>query len=375
MAEERSPGGVGVVLVALFVVALFVYFVGTIAEIVLLVFVSIILAVYFGVVTNLIIRWLRVPRPAALALAVLLTAAAAIGAAALIVPPVAVQVRELWAALPDLTARFETTMAGWTERLRIGGGTPPPDGAGLLDRTIADATSFIGDSFVPYLTAGGRFLVEFVSVVAMGVYFAQNPRMYQDGAVTLFPPSVRHIARQTLDDLADTMRLWVGGQAIAMTFLAAVTALGLWVLRVPYALAFGVFTGVAAIVPFFGTVTSTIVPAAFVLATGAPAHALAVLMLGVLVHLVEANVVYPLIFKARIQLPPVLTLIAILASVLVLGVLGLIVAVPLLATIIVVVRHVLIGEIYGDAPAGPRGKRRSAVLVPTEEHEAISAIP
>lgn len=366
MAEERGAGGVGVVLVALFVVALFVYFVGTIAEIVLLVFVSIILAVYFGVVTDLIVRWGRVPRTAALALAVTLTAAGAVGVGALIVPPVVVQVRELWASLPDLTARIATTLASWTERFQGGVGAGTPDGGGLLDRTVADASSFIGESFVPYLTAGGRFLVELVSVIAMGVYFAHNPRMYRNGAVTLFPPAVRHIARQTLDDLGDTIRLWVGGQAIAMTFLAAVTALGLWVLQVPYALAFGIFTGAAAIVPFFGTVTSTIVPAAFVLATSTTAHAFAVLTLGVVVHLVEANVVYPLIFKARIQLPPVLTLISILASVFVLGILGLIVAVPLLASIMVVIRHVLIGEIYGDAPTG----RRSAVLVPTEEREA-----
>lgn len=371
MSEDRSTGGVGVVLVALFVVGIFVYFVGTIAEIVLLMFVSIILATYFGVVTDLIVRRMRLPRGAALALAIVLSAAAAFGAGALILPPVAVQFRELWAALPDLTARFAATVASWIEPFQAGVARPEAGGGGLVDRTVNDATSFISGSFVPYLTAGGRFLVEFVTMVAMAVYFAHNPRMYRDGAVTLFPPQVRHIARRTLDDLGDTMRLWVGGQLIAMTFLAVVSALGLWALRVPYALAFGVFTGLAAIVPFFGTVTSTLVPAAFVLATGTVAHSLAVLMLGVLVHLVEANVVYPLIFKARIRLPPVLTLVSILVAVSIMGILGLVVAVPLLATIMVVVRHVLIGEIYGDEPSS----RRSAVLVPTEEHEAMTASP
>jgi predicted PurR-regulated permease PerM len=52
----------------------------------------------------------------------------------------------------------------------------------------------------------------------------------------------------------------------------------------------------------------------------------------------------------------------------ILGVLGLIVAVPLLAITMVILRHVLIGEIYGTAPA----VETPAVLVPTQEHRRFS---
>ena len=63
-----------------------------------------------------------------------------------------------------------------------------------------------------------------------------------------------------------TLRAWVVGQLLAMAVLAFFTALGLLALGVPYWLAFGIFTGLVAIVPFFGTLVSTLLPALFVVA-------------------------------------------------------------------------------------------------------------
>jgi predicted PurR-regulated permease PerM len=130
--------------------------------------------------------------------------------------------------------------------------------------------------------------------------------------------------------------------------LAVLTGIGLWLLRVPYALAFGVFTGIVAIVPFFGSIVSTILPALLMLTIGGWVHSVAVLGLGVAVHLVEANIVAPLIFEERVSLPPVLTILSVLVMASLLGVLGLVVAVPTLAAVMVLVRHILFGQVYAE---------------------------
>ncbi|MGD2136510.1 MAG: AI-2E family transporter, partial [Gemmatimonadales bacterium] len=198
------------------------------------------------------------------------------------------------------------------------------------------------------------------------------PEAYRDGLISLTPPRFRHIARTAVADLADTLHTWIWAQLFAMLVLAILTGIGLWILGVPYALAFGVFTGAVAIVPFFGTIVSTILPALLMLTVSGWVHALAVLGLGVGVHLVEANVVAPLIFEDRVSLPPVLTLLSVLVMASLLGVLGLIVAVPTLATVMVLMRHILFGEVYGEADArrvpsavlvGVTGERK-AVVVP-----------
>jgi predicted PurR-regulated permease PerM len=141
---------------------------------------------------------------------------------------------------------------------------------------------------------------------------------------------------------------WVVGQLLAMFVLGVLTALGLLILSVPYWLAFGVLAGVAAVVPFFGTMVSTVVPALFVVSTGSWVRVAVVLLLGVLVHVIEANLVGPLIMERKVAIPPVLTIAGVLVMGTLLGVVGLVVAVPILAVTLVVVRHVVFGELYGD---------------------------
>src|SRR5439155_1578197 len=122
-------------------------------------------------------------------------------------------------------------------------------------------------------------------------------------------------ARRAARDAGAPLRARLVGPLLALVVLAAFAALGRWVLRVPYWLAFGIFTGLVAIVPFFGTLVSTLLPALFVLGTGNWLQALAVAAWGVAVHFVEANLIAPLIMEKKVALPPVLTI----ASVLVMG--------------------------------------------------------
>jgi predicted PurR-regulated permease PerM len=132
-----------------------------------------------------------------------------------------------------------------------------------------------------------------------------------------------------------------------MFFLGALTAIGLAALQVPYALTFGVFTGLVAIVPFFGTLISTTLPALFVLNTpDGVTRAMLVVLLGVVVHLIEGNIVAPLVMSKKVDLPPVLTIVFVLIVGRLLGSLGLLVAVPGLVVIMVVVRRILLTRVY-----------------------------
>jgi hypothetical protein len=69
-------------------------------------------------------------------------------------------------------------------------------------------------------------------------------------------------------------------------------------------------------------------------------------LLGVVIHVVEANVVLPLIVAKQVQIPPVLSMMAVLLAGRLLGPAGLLVAVPLLATVMVLVRRILVNRVY-----------------------------
>ena len=90
-------------------------------------------------------------------------------------------------------------------------------------------------------------------------------------------------------------------------------------------------------------------PAVLVLgADGSPLRALLVVLVGVLVHLVEGNFVAPLIFQRGVHLPPVLTIMSVLIIGSLLGPMGLLVAVPTLAVVMILVRKVLFEDEYRD---------------------------
>ena len=211
---------------------------------------------------------------------------------------------------------------------------------------------------MPYLKGGVEVLIEGVSVLVMAIFLARHPGDLRGRGGRPGPAARRPLARAILRDLNVTLRAWVIGQIIAMVLLAALTTLGLWALGMPYFLAFGVFAGVAAIVPFFGVLLSTVLPALFALGAFGVTKALLVAALGVVVHLIEANFVAPVVMERQVNLPPVITIAGVLLIGKLFGLGGLIIAVPILALVMILVRHILLGEVYGDPVSAADAQRR-----------------
>ncbi len=318
-------------------------------DLLVLVFISILIAVYLASLSDVIIGRTRWPRPAAFAAAIGVTLLALWGIEALLVPPVVEQVRQLAANLPRYVAAWQDWLGRMVERFPalepFIGGDRQRD---VVDAVIAQAEALVAGIF-PRVFNLVHGLINVVSVAVMAIYFARSPRTYVDFVVGLVPPAHRRIARDVIAAWGAALRQWVFAQLFNMAVLGGLTAIGLWTLDVPYWLAFGIFAGLVAIVPFFGTLVSTVLPALFVLDRGAVPITL-VLLLGVAVHVIEGNVIAPMVFAREVKLPPVLTIMSVLIVGTVVGPVGLLVAVPLLAVILVAIRKVLKERIYGDSP-------------------------
>ena len=360
MAETTFDGRrglpIGRVLLAVALVALVVRTV----DILLVLFLSAILAIYLDAVTDLLDRRLGIPRPLGLSLGVVGTLGVLVGTVLLIAPPVTAQVQDLLSNLPQYLSRLDANITALMRSIPVlrreatpGGETQP----GLVASALGEILGFLRGAAVPYLKGGVEVLIEGVSVIVMAIFLARHPAIYINGVVALVPPRRRPLARAILADVNGTIRAWVVGQIIAMVLLAALTTLGLWTLGMPYFLAFGVFAGVAAIVPFFGVLFSTVVPALFALGAFGLTKALLVAALGVVVHLIEANIVSPVVMERQVNLPPVVTIAGVLLIGKLFGLAGLIISVPIMVLVMALVRHILLGEVYGDpvvavAPSG-----------------------
>jgi predicted PurR-regulated permease PerM len=355
-SDGRRTFPIGRLLLAVALVALAIRTI----DILLVVFLAVILAIYLNSLADLLHRWPGVPRPLGLTLGVAGTLGALVGVVLLIAPPVTAQVQDLLTNLPRYLASLDTNLNAFIRSipvLRRGAGPGDEGQPGLLANALSEILGFLRGAAVPYLRGGVEVLIEGVSVLVMAIFLARHPAIYADGVVALAPPRRRSLAQAILRDLNLTIRAWVIGQIIAMVLLAALTTLGLWALGMPYFLAFGVFAGVAAIVPFFGVLLSTLLPALFALGAFGVTKALLVGALGVVVHLIEANFVAPVVMERQVNLPPVITIAGVLLIGKLFGLGGLIIAVPILALVMILVRHILLGEVYGDpigaiAPSG-----------------------
>jgi predicted PurR-regulated permease PerM len=376
--------GIGIVVTTIFLL-LFLLFVYSIAEILLLLFIAVLFSLYLGAITDTLQRRLAVPRPLGLLLAILVTLAGVTGIVYLILPPVVEQTGELFQQLPDQLEQWEDQLITLAEE--------SPMMANFFGQ-IEEGESYVGNiaaeiggyfrGVVPYVFSGMTFLIHFISVLVMGIYMTLRPAMYREGLIALTPPVHRELVRDLLTDLAVTLRAWIVGQMLAMFSLAVLTWLGLVILNVPYALAFGVFTGLVAIVPFFGTLVSTLLPAIFVLGQGLLVKAILVTLLGVVVHLVEANFIAPMIMERQVSLPPVLTLLSVLVMAHLMEIIGLLVAVPVLATALVIVRRIYVHRVLEgkgfrravrDQPVELRLPDEAHVLVhPTARERSIPSI-
>ncbi|HEX2201962.1 MAG TPA: AI-2E family transporter [Longimicrobium sp.] len=356
--QGRSPYGV---LIAAIFAVLLLLFIHSVAEVLLLLFIAALFSLYLGAITDFLEARLRVPRPAGVLAAVIFTGVLATGIGWLVVPPVLRQTQALVTSLPGLVTLWMESLRGLVGRYPLLASVIAPDEVQRqLSGVVSNAGSYFAGLF-PYVFDGLHAVINIISVLVMGIYMALRPEVYREGVVQLSPPVHRELVRDILADLSRSLRAWIGGQILAMFFLGVLTYIGLELLRVPFALAFGVFTGVAVLVPFFGTLVSTLLPALFVLGADGVVHALLVVLLGVVIHVIEANFVHPLIMERRVKIPPVLSILSVLVMSELLGVVGLLVAVPVVATLMVVIRRIYVHRLLEG-----KGFRRFVRDAPTE---------
>jgi predicted PurR-regulated permease PerM len=352
------------ILTAVVITVLLIMLFGHAAELFILLFIAILISLYLGAVAD----WLRdrahLSRGVSLAIAVVSTLSAVVALFWVLVPPVIDQTQALIRVLPEYIQNWERGLERLASRFPA---LQDAVGEGTLLRAVYDRITGAFGDVVPKVYGVLHGAINVFAVAIMSLYLALHPGLYREWMIAMFPPIHRDLVRDVLGDLAHTLRSWIVGQLLAMTILGVFTAAGLYLLQVPYWLTFGVFTGVVAVVPFFGSLVSTVLPALFVIAGNGIwglsgfTHALLVAALGVVIHVIEANVVLPRIMQKQIDLPPVLTIMAVLIMGKLLGPIGLVVAVPTLAVIMVVVRRILISRIYEGQ--GFRRTTRDSVLV------------
>jgi predicted PurR-regulated permease PerM len=276
---------------------------------------------------------LGIPRPVGALIGLLAGVAVIAGGLALLLPPVLAQAKILVAAAPGMLGTAEMKLSSVT-------GDRPGHLAAELQRDLAgflrDPSNLLG----PISTIGisaATLIGGAVIAVITAYYIAAQPTPLSQGLLGLFSPDERPRAQEILARVRGAWLGWLRGLAASMAIIGVLLyiALGL-VLGLPFALVFAVISACAEVVPYLGALASGIPPVAFAL-TISPTRAIEVLIIYVLIHQIEANVIGPLIMSRAVRLHPAVIAIGVVAVGEMFGLLGLIVAVPILSLVAILV--------------------------------------
>ncbi len=192
----------------------------------------------------------------------------------------------------------------------------------------------------------GVFASLVIAIVA-ALYFAASPSLYQTGLLRLLPKRRRARGTEVLEAIGHTLRQWLLGQGIAMLLIAAASYIGLAIIGVPLAPLLALIAGATNFVPYVGPFIGA-APAILVAFGEGPETALWVVALFVGIQFVEGNFLTPMVQKRMTRLPPALTILSQTVLGTLFGVLGVILATPLLAALIVGVRMMYVEDVLGD---------------------------
>ncbi|HEY7193286.1 MAG TPA: AI-2E family transporter [Gemmatimonadales bacterium] len=186
-----------------------------------------------------------------------------------------------------------------------------------------------------------------IVILVIGVYGAAEAKLYVDGALRLVPLGRRPRAAEILRETAAAIWYWLLGRLLSMTLLGILAMVGLWALGVPLPFSLGFLVGIMSFVPYLGSIASA-VPSVLIAAATSFNVALYVIILFLGLHLIEGYLVVPLVQRRLVHLPPALTLAAQIILGVLAGIIGLLVATPLVAAGIVLVRMIYVEDVLGD---------------------------
>ena len=329
-------------------------------QVFLVFFAAILLAIFLNGLAGWVQEHTRLSYGWSLGVVLLLLLGVAVLSGVLLVPRLSVQFEEISEQLPKaydrLKGQFRQT--AWGEQLmrEMESSEAVPDSESLLKRVMGIFSTTLGA------------LANFLIVLVVGIYMAARPQEMTEGFIKLIPIRRRDRMREVLHTLGFTLWGWLKGTLLAMFIIGTITTIGLTVLGISMALILGVFAGLLEFVPNIGPFIAG-APAVLLALVESPQKALWVVGLFVVVQSLEGYVLTPLVQKRIIDLPPVLTIMAQVTLGLLCGLFGLLLAVPLVAVLMVLVKMLYIEDLLGDRSIEVKGEAESKGKAREAGHE------
>ncbi|MBR3844096.1 MAG: AI-2E family transporter [Clostridia bacterium] len=221
------------------------------------------------------------------------------------------------------------------------------DWMSYISKGIQVVTSGLGDAITTVVSAVSSVFSAVVSAVLgaiFALYMLLSKEKLQQHGTELFirygTPHWREKTHHVLSVLNRCFRNFIVGQCIEAVILGVLCALGMWIFGFPYATMIGALVGFTALIPVVGAFIGAGVGVIMIL-TVSPVKALLFLVFIVVLQQLEGNLIYPKVVGSSIGLPSLLVLAAITVGGSLMGILGMLIGVPMVAALYQLLKEVV----------------------------------
>ena len=302
----------------------------------LVLFGAVVLAVAMDVLIQQLQKRSRLNRPQALILVLLGLALAGTVVATLLLPELVVQIQQLGKDLPQLVEKL-TSLLSADPRLS------------QLEDNLSSDVNFsklqpIGAQLLGVAGGAANSLVQAFLMALLAVLLALDPQAHRDMVIAVSPRPARERVASLLDDCREALGGWLSGMTLSALSVFLLTWAGLALLKAPLALLSALVCGLLTFVPTIGPTAATLLPTGLALLQS-PQLMVSVLIFRLVLQNLEAFLLTPLLLRKTVNLLPTVALMAQLSLGALLGLPGVLLALPLVVVLQVLMQKVVVQQL------------------------------
>jgi predicted PurR-regulated permease PerM len=311
------------------------------------IYIPIMLAIVIAFILNPFVNWLcevfpLIGRGSAVLLAFLCMLIVFSGIGMFVLIPFIHEFDNFMINVPILLAKIQTTL----EALQHNTWGMPWNVNLMLDRLLDSVTSLSTEAarnIFNTLVGMASRIIELIVVPVLTFYFLRDGRLLRDKFINLYSIEKRPKVQIVLAEFAKVISGYIHGQAWISSIIGLLVFAGMYLLGVDYPMVWGLLATCTEMIPIIGPIIGAI-PAIILAYLVSPALAVKVIVFYIVIHQLENHIIVPNVMGHVIELHPVLVIISLLIGGKLLGIMGMIIAVPAAALLKVLLQQFWLTE-------------------------------
>ena len=302
----------------------------------LVLFGAVVLAVAMDVLIQQLQQRTQLSRPQALVMVLVISSLAGWVIGGLLLPELAVQIQQLGQDLPQLVNKLRSILSS------------NPQFSDLQDALeggiVFEKLQPLGAQLLGLAGGAANSMLQLFLIILLAILLALDPGSHRSMVIAITPRPGRERVMHLLDDCRNALGGWLTGMTISALTVFLLTWAGLVLLKAPLALLSALVCGLLTFVPTIGPTAATLLPTGLALLQS-PQLMLTVLVFRLVLQNLEAFLLTPLLLRKTVNLLPTVALMAQLSLGALLGLPGVLLALPLVVVLQVIMQKVVVQQI------------------------------